>query len=152
MNTKIIPPIDLDVPVTNPKLVAAIGKHQQSQTNETATELFEELKKSVFLVAAIFQKPPTKTSEGQSILNQGDQIAIVEVYDNNDNRLLALFTDHSELQRFTDKANSTLVMPTNDAMSFVLSKGYAGLVVNPVSTATLRLDAPFIRTLVGNKP
>ena len=103
-------------------------------------------------MAAIFQKPPTKTSEGQSILNQGDQIAIVEVYDNNDNRLLALFTDHSELQRFTDKANSTLVMPTNDAMSFVLSKGYAGLVVNPVSTATLRLDAPFIRTLVGNKP
>jgi hypothetical protein len=40
-------------------------------------------------------------------------------------------------------------MPTKDAMSFVLDKGYAGFVVNPAGEATLRLDSNFIRTIIG---
>src|SRR5262245_18280450 len=45
----VIPPVDLNKPVTNPKLVAAIRNHQQTQTNETASKLFAELKTAVFL-------------------------------------------------------------------------------------------------------
>ena len=145
----VVPPVDLNVPVTNPRLVAAILKHQKAQTNETAAELFSELKASVFLVAILLDKPPAQTSETQALFKKGDKIAIVEVLDNNDNRLLALFTDHSELKRFTNEANSTLVMPAKDAMTFVLEKEFAGLVVNPASEATLRLDAAFIKDVIG---
>ena len=145
----VVPPVDLNVPVTNPRLVEAIHKHQQSQSNETATELFDELKTAVLLVAVILEKPASKPSDTQALFKKGDKIAVVEVRDNSNNRLLALFTDHHELKRFTTQANSTLVMPTRDAMSFALEKGYSGLVVNPASEATLRLDAPFIRTVIG---
>jgi len=145
----VVPPVDLNVPLTNPRLLAAILKHQQSQSNETATELLGELKTAVLLVAIILENPVIKSSETQALFKKGDKIAVVEVRDNNDNRLLALFTDHRELQRFTNQANSTLVMPTKDAMSFVLEKSYSGLVVNPASEATLRLDAPFIHTVIG---
>ena len=40
-------------------------------------------------------------------------------------------------------------MPAKDAFKFVLEHGYGGLVVNPASEATLRLDSSFIRTIVG---
>jgi hypothetical protein len=146
----VIPPVDLDIPVTNPRLVAAIQKRQIAQTNESATELFQELKASVFLVAVILEKPPTKVADTQVLFKKGDKISVVEVRDANDDRLLALFTDHPELQRFASYANSTLVMPTKDAMAFVLDKGYAGMVVNPANEGPLRLDTPFIRSVIGN--
>jgi SseB protein N-terminal domain len=140
----VVPPVDLSVPVTNPCLVAAIEKHQKAQSKQTAEELFGELKDAVFLVAIILDNPPVKVSEGQSLFNRGDKIAVVEVRDNKDSRLLALFTDHTELQRFANRANSTLVMRTKDAMSFVLDKDYSGLVVNPAGEATFRVDSAFI--------
>ncbi|MGI9166891.1 MAG: SseB family protein [Pyrinomonadaceae bacterium] len=133
----VVPPVDPDVPVTNPRFVSAIRKHQIGPTNETAAELIGELKESVLLVAIILDKPLAKVSEGQVLFKKGDTFAVVTVTDDSDNRLLALFTDHPELQRFTNQANSTLVMPAEEAMTFVLEKGYAGLVVNPASDATL---------------
>jgi hypothetical protein len=146
----VVPPVDLNVPVTNPRLVAAIRKHQQSGNNQTAAELFAELKSAVLLAAIVLDQPPEKTSQGQAVFKAGSRIAVVEISDNDNQRLLALYTDHEELRRFTQHANSTLVLPTKDAMSFVLDKGYAGLVVNPASEATLRLDAPFIRRVIGD--
>ena len=145
----VVPPVDLSVPVTNPRLIAAIEKHQRAQSKQTAEELFGELRKAVFLVAIILDKPPVEVSEGQSLFNIGDKISVVEVRDNKDSRLLALFTDHTELQRFTYRANSTLVMPTKDAMSFTLDKDYSGFVVNPAGEATFRLDSAFIGSVIG---
>jgi len=145
----VAPPVDLNVPITNPRLVAAIFKHQRLHTNDTATELYSELKNSFLLVPVILDKPTANTTNGQKLFKKGEKIAVIEVRDNSETRLLALFTDHDELHRFTDKANSTFIMPTKDAMSFVLDKGYSGFVVNPSGEATLRLDAPFIRTVIG---
>jgi SseB protein N-terminal domain len=141
--------VDLNVPVTNPRLVVAIEKHQKAQSKQTAEELFGELKKAVFLVAIILEKPPMEVSGTQSLFKRGEKIAVVEVRDNNDSRLLAIFTDHTELQRFTNRANSTLVMRTKDAMSFVLDKDYSGFVVNPAGEATFRFDSAFIRGVIG---
>lgn len=150
VTSKINPPVDLNVPVTNPRLVAAIFKHQKCQTNETAVELFGEMKNAILLAGIILEKPPTPTTEAESVFVKGDKIGFVEVIDNNEKRLLALFTDHSELQSFTNQANSTLVMPPKDAMSFVLDKEYDGFVINPAGKATLRLDAPFIRDVIND--
>jgi len=143
----VIPPVDLDKPVTNPKLVAAICNHTQTHTNETASKLFAELKTAVFLVGTI-EDAATRVLEGQVLLKKGHKFRIIEVRDDSHKRLLALFTDHPELQRFSDQANSTLVMPTQQAMTWVLENGYDGLVINP-GGLSLRLDAPFLRSVVG---
>ena len=149
-STPIVSPVDLNIPVTNPYLVAAIQQHQSAQSNDTAVELFRELKVSVLLAGVILDNAPVKTSESQALFKKGDKIGFIEVRDKNDKKLLALFTDQDELQHFTNKANSTFVMPTKQAMNFVLEKNYDGLVVNPAGTASLRLDTPFIRTVVGD--
>jgi hypothetical protein len=107
-------PVDLNVPVTNPRLVAAIERHQKAQCKQIPEELLGELQNAVFLVAIILDNPPVNVSEKQSLFNRGD----------NDSRLLALFPDYTELQQFTNHENSTLVMRTKDAMSFVLDRDY----------------------------
>jgi hypothetical protein len=144
----VTPPVDLDQPVTNPRLVAAIRKHQQVDAEETAVELFEELTQAVLLVGVIVDNPPERTGEAEALFREGDRFGIIQVQDDDDQTLLTLFTDHAELQQFTDEANSTLVMPADEAMAFVLEQGYDGLVINPASDASLRLDASFLRTLV----
>ena len=141
------PPVELDVPVTNPALVAAIRRHLRTQRNESAAALLAALKRSFLLTAVVMEDRPVPAPRGQTLFRKGDRFGVIEVLDESDARLLALFTDQDELRRFTDKANSTLVMPAKDAMAFVLEHHYTGMVVNPASVETLRLDAPFIRTL-----
>ena len=143
----VVPPVDLDVPVTNPALVAAIRRHLRTQRNESAAVLLDVLKQSFLLTAVVMEDRPVPAARGQTMFRKGDRFGVIEVLDESDARLLALFTDQDELRRFTNQANSTLVMPANDAMAFVLEHHYTGMVVNPASVETLRLDAPFIRTL-----
>jgi hypothetical protein len=147
-HTKVVPPVDLNIPVTNPKLVDAIQRHQQLQQNETALALLEELRRSFLLAAIILERPLTETAPGQLLFKKGDRIGMVEARDDENSRLLALFTDHDQLNRFTNQANSSQVMPAKDALSFVLERGYTGTIINPAGASTLRLDAPFIRTVI----
>ena len=143
----VAPPVDLNKPVTNPRLVAAIEKHQRIRSNETAVELLRELKASVLLVGAILEKPLPRASNSQALFKKGDKIGFIEVRDDAEKRLLGLFTDQGQLQRFTGQANSSFVMPAKQAMEFVIEKGYDGLVVNPSGPALLRLDTTFIRRI-----
>jgi hypothetical protein len=143
-----VPPVDLDQPVTNPRLVAVIRKHQRIGSEATAVELFEELTQAVLLVGIVVDKPPARVAEREVEFRAGDRFGVVQVQDENEQTLLALFTDHEELHDFTDEANSTLVMPTDQAIAFVLEQDYDGIVVNPSSDASLRLDAAFLRTLM----
>lgn len=142
------PPVDLNKPVENPILVAAILKHQKVGSNETATELFQALKGSVFLVGMITDKP-IENSGGYASFKKGDHLGLITVIDNSDKSLLGLFTDHAELQNFTNKATSTLVMPAKMALEATLQHGYSGLVINPAGQASLRLDKEFIITIMG---
>lgn len=145
----IVPPVHLDQPITNPRLTAAIQKHRQFGTDKTAAELFDELTSSVLLVGIVLDGVPARVSGAEVLFRQGDRIGVIEVADDHDNTLLGLFTDQRQVQQFTDKANSTVVLPAADAMRFVLARGYDGLVVNPASEASLRLDAALIRSSLG---
>jgi SseB protein N-terminal domain len=128
--------------------VTAINKHQKVRTPEAAVELFNEFKKSVFLVGIILEKPLEENRPGETLFKKGDRFGVIQLKDAKDKNLLALFTDHAELQRWTEKANSTLVMPAKDAMKFVLDKNYDGLVVNPAGQNHLQLDTPFIKSVM----
>jgi len=145
----IVPPVDLSVPVTNPALVAALAKHRDAKTPESEAEMLVEFKRAIFLVAIYLATPATPTIPGQARFEVGQKILITEIEDRQGHRLLALFTDHQEKLLFTDKTNSTLVMPAKYAMEFALEKGYSGLVVNPATRATMRLDNPVLRTMMS---
>jgi hypothetical protein len=146
---KVIPPVDLNVPVTNPGLVAALARHRDAKTSESEAEIRAEFKRAVFLVAIHLDRPPTPTSEGQAVFETGQKISVVQVEDAQGKSLLALFTDHAEKLLFTSQSNSTLVMPAKEAMTFALGSGYSGLVVNPATLATMRLDSPDIRSMLS---
>jgi len=142
------PPVDLNKSVENPALIAAILKHQTAGSNETATELFEALKGSVFLVGMITEKPIENEGD-YATFKKGDHIGFITVLDNSDKCLLGLFTDRRELQKFTNQVTSTLVMPTKMALEATLLHRYAGLVINPAGQASLRLDREFISSIIG---
>lgn len=144
----VVPPVDLNVPVTNPALVAALVRHRDTKTEQSEAEIRAEFKRATFLLAINLDRPPTPTSEGQAIFQKGQRIAVVQVVDSQDRTLLALFTDHAEKLLFTTQSNSTLVMPARQAMEFAVESGYAGLVVNPATLATMRLDAPALRKML----
>ncbi len=140
------PPIDLNTPVENPKLIAAIKKHQQIKSDETAYELFEAFKKSIFLAGMVLNKRLPNNS-GEILLEVGERLLIFDVLDNENNRLLALFADHNHLQKFTTEANSTLVLPAKMAMEAAV-RDYFGLVINPNSETELRINKDFIVSIL----
>jgi hypothetical protein len=117
------------------------------QTSETALELLNELRTAFLLVGTILREVPSPSAT-QMLLKKGETIGFIEVRDESDKRFLGVFTDHPELWRFTDKSNSTQVMPTRQAMSHVVDYEYDGLVLNPAGDASLRLDAAFIRNVI----
>ena len=141
-------PVNLNKPVENPALVAAIEKHQKIGTNETAAELFQALKQAVFLVGMITEKP-LKLQNDELLFKKGDRLGLITVTDSSDKKLLSLFTDQSELHKFTNQATSTLVMPAKMALETTIRNGYSGLVINPSGQASLRLDKEFIQDIVG---
>ena len=142
------PLVDLNKPVENPLLVAAIKRHQSVGSNETANELFQVLKNSIFLVGMITEKP-LLPENSEVLFKKGEHIGLITVLDNQENTLLGLFTDHNELQKFSNQATSTLVMPTKMALEATLQHGYSGLVINPAGEASLRLDKEFISSIIG---
>jgi hypothetical protein len=139
--------VELDKTVINPRLVAAIYKYRQHQTDETAEELLEEMKSASFLVGAISEKPLTQRTAVETLFLNGDDVWFITATENNNQKLLALFTDYAELKHFTNQTNSAFVIPTKEAMKFVLDKGYDGLLINPAGDF-LRFDSSFIRDVI----
>src|SRR5690349_13077828 len=83
-------PIDLNEPVTNPRLVAAIQNHQWAQSEETAAALFDELSRSMLLAGVVIDGAPQRISDAEVLFRQGDEFGMVEVRDDFDRALLGL--------------------------------------------------------------
>jgi hypothetical protein len=128
------PPIDLDKPVENPALSAALDGYVNNRCSETEQELFLQLRSAVFLVPMLADemKMTPGTEPGVSTIEKDSLIKIFACADSSGADHLPLFTDWSAIQAWTNQKVSTLVMTASDAWSFVLSQPhYAGAFVNP---------------------
>jgi hypothetical protein len=127
-------PVDLNKPIENPKLSAAIDEFAEDHNEKTEQELTRQLRSAMFLVPMLTDEMHTTAGAdtGDVTIEKGSVIKMLSCIDDAGAEHLPLFTDWPAIRAWTDEPVSTLVMPARDAWDFVLSQDhYAGAVVNP---------------------
>lgn len=134
------PPVDLDTPVTNPRLVAAIDSFAVDQSDSRLDMLLRELNNAVLLIATLLDDTSIQETgkPGNVVIEKGSKIKVLLAVDSNGAPILPLFTDWDSIKRWTQDRVTTLVMPAADAWGFALD-GYNGAVINPAGPS-LPLD------------
>ncbi len=128
---QITPPVDLDTPVTNPALLAAMNGLGAGTDQRAIDTLIRELNRAVYLVATLFDQANVKQgSPGQMTFEKGSLIKVLVVTDSNERPLLPLFTDWDAIRKWTSDPVSSMVMPANQAWDLALDQ-YQGIVINP---------------------
>ncbi len=145
----VVPPVDLNKPVENPDLLAALKEFEANQSEQFQQELFRQLASANFLVPFFPDEMQTTpgSQPGQMTIEKDSLLKIPACADRDGKDHLPLFTDWAAIQAWVDKPVSTLVMPASDAWSFVLSQPhYAGAFVNPAGSR-LQLSRDLIQYL-----
>lgn len=131
-------PVDVNIAVTNPNLVAAIERLKTDTSDAAKDALLLELNKSNYLVAIFADEMHTSEPDenGQSVIEKDSIIKVLNTSDGNGNMYLPLFTDWDALRKYIDQDVSTLVFPPQDAWHWALEMGeYHGIVINPAENA-----------------
>jgi hypothetical protein len=129
----VTPPVDLNKPVENPDVVAAINAAVDSESPLLYAALTCALREANYLVPITQEGMITSpTGEGgQMVMHPGSRINVFTCKAPDGGSLLPLFTDWDEIRRWIDVPVSTLVVPANDAFAIASRDEYAGAVVNP---------------------
>jgi hypothetical protein len=129
----VVPPVDLNKPVENPEVVAAIKAAANSDSPLLHAALGCALRDANYLVPimqeGIIASPAGK--DGEMTIHAGSHINVVTCAAPDGGTLLPLFTDWDEIRRWLDVPVSTLVVPAKDAFSIASRDEYAGAVINP---------------------
>ena len=132
------PPIDINKPVENPALVAAIDRLASDYSVAAKDNVLAELNRAVYLVAIFTDEMHTTEPDekGQVTIQKDSLIKVLNTSDEAGNTYLPLFTDWQAIGLYIDKPVNTLVMPASDAWSWVMNMGeYHGAVINPARNA-----------------
>jgi hypothetical protein len=134
------PKVDLDTPVTNQKLVTVLETWSKGDAGPMDEAIWDALQSSVLLVLVLDDGSSrfAPNATGMMTLEKGSLLAIVEAIDDNDDHLLALFTDWTAARLFVTEKTVGMLMPANQAWDFALER-HIGAVVNPRSRTALRL-------------
>jgi hypothetical protein len=128
---QVIPPVDLDTPVTNPALLAAINNLGSGADQSRLNALILELNRAVYLVATLLDEANVKEqSPGQVTFQKGSRVKVLGIMDTSNRPLLPLFTDWDAIRKWTNEPVSSMVMPAGQAWEFALAQ-YQGVVINP---------------------
>lgn len=132
------PRVDVNTPVTNPGLLAALQKLAVDSSDEAKDVLLSELNRSNYLVAIFTDEMHVSNSDesGKSVIEKDSLIKVLNTSDDHGNAYLPLFTDWEALRKYIDHDVSSLIFPPKDAWNWVLNMGdYHGAVVNPAENA-----------------
>jgi len=108
-----------------------------------------EVNRANFLIPILADQLATKPGKqpGQEVVEKDSRISFLLCADESGGNLLPLFIDWPSIKSWTTQQVSTLVMPSKDAWSFVLShKEYGGAIVNPAGPS-LKLPRSLIQKL-----
>jgi hypothetical protein len=130
---RVVPPVDLNQPVENPELVAAITAFANDPNPTTELAMQRAFNRAVFLGAADFTgatvTPAASGEAGQSVIQPGSRIGLRSA-ERDGLSFLAVFTDWPAIRKFTDAHVDGLVLPSADVITMGLSD-YDGVVLNP---------------------
>lgn len=138
------PAIDVNQPVENPRLTAAIADFAAGSGAGNLERLLLELNQAVYLVAILDDELTFTPGEtpGKGTIAQGSKIKVMMCSDESGAGILPVFSDWRQIRAWTEAPVSTLVMPAGDVWDWVTGKSeHAGAVVNPGGMALpLSLD------------
>lgn len=146
-------PSDINVPVVNLALTAALATDARHPTPATRRAVTAELLQATFLVATLTQEVRAKpAAPGQVTWQAGSRFSVLLSSDGHGGQVLPLFTDWDALRQWTDQPVSGLVLPAADAWAFATADNtYAGAVVNP-ATDGLFFDPAALAQLAARCP
>jgi len=132
----VVPPVDLDVPVTNSLLKTALAERMQGFSPEKERSLVHALATANYLVVILTDemKVTPASVPGQATIGAGSRIKFLCCSNAKNESILPAFTDWDEIKAWTKEDVGTLVMPASQLWDFVL-KNYAGVVINPAGNA-----------------
>ena len=145
------PPIDVNIAVTNPNLVAAMERLKTDTSDGAKDALLLELNQQNYLVAIFADDLYTSGPDenGESKVEEDSTIKVISTSDGNGNMYLPLFTDWETLTKYIDQPVIILVFPPQDAWYWTLKMGkYHGVVINPGENA-LPLNKGLIQYLAS---
>lgn len=130
-----MPPLDINPPVTNPALTAALDALLAADTAASRQQVAEQLEQATYLVAILDDELRTTpgTAPGQVTLQAGSRFGVLTCDDGEGGQVLPVFTDWETVRSWTDQPVSALVMPAGEAWSFAQAGSYAGVIVNPAN-------------------
>ena len=114
--------------VSNPSLEAAIMACSKGSNPEIIARIMYEAAQATFVL--IGQPPPVQIVNGRMCIPKGSKLAILTLTDNQNRRLLALFTCRREANAHRPNA-PVFPMSAKDAFGFVLAASFDGAVINP---------------------
>jgi len=124
--------IDVNQPVTNPELVAAIESVRTKYSPEAESAVIHALKKAHFLSPVTFTPPLEPSIDGKIALEQDTAINFFG-YSSENSEFLPVFTDWDELRKWRNIPDEqTLITSYDDVCTLIQEKShFAGFVVNP---------------------
>lgn len=128
---------DLNQPITNPDLVAALDALMQADTAATRQQVAVQLDWAIYLVAILDDelRPTPGDAPEQVMLQAGSRFGVLTADDGAGGQLLPIFTDWEAVRSWAARPVSALVMPAGDAWQFAVAGSYTGVLVNPAGQA-----------------
>lgn len=143
--------VDVNKPVENPLLVAAIDALQKNPTAETESTLFEQLRQAHFLLVLQEGIGGEPDADGKITLAKDTTISIPMLSDADGHPLYFGFTDWPSLYAWRNQPDQqTLIVPFDDLPGFVLREdsNCTGFLINP-STQNFFLPRHILAGLCG---
>ncbi len=127
--------VDINKPVTNPELIAAINAMRENYTKENQDRVFIEVLKAHFISPAVITPAPEPSEEGgKAVLKEGTQISFNLIENTAKLQYFLAFTDWDELEKWSKNENQqTLILTFDDLAAMVLDENSdaSGFVINP---------------------
>lgn len=127
--------VDVNTPVTNPELVDAINKFQDSPDRDKEKIFLEELAKAHFLAPVFIKPAPKSENEDNTVTLKEDTIISFQmITDAEGDNFLLVFTDWEELGKWKKEENQqTMIVTFDDLATMVMGGGAAnkGFALNP---------------------
>lgn len=144
--------MDINKPITNPKLLNAIEEMRKDNNKE---QIFvNELFKAKFLCPARVElKNSAKGNKGQITVGEGSTISLTSIDNPQGKHFLMAFTDWEELGKWRQEANiQTVILTCGDYQQILQNDNspYAGFVVNPYG-ANIMLTKEIIESIHSNE-
>ena len=128
--SKVVAPVDLNKPVTNPALVKVISVMQKNPSAKNQKRLLLELNNAVFLLATFKGGMKIEKNEnGDTVIKKGSLIQFISTEDESGNPILLAYTDWDGIKRSTKEAVDTVVMPAAKLWDFAQDHKYSGVLI-----------------------